>query len=664
MATANPKPVEELTAADSEESAESTSAATNNEESAEVTSAASNSEETAKKPTAEVDVVSELQALESELPKINVKNTTRLVTLENNLNRYKKFIPEDAADLSKLAEEIKTVLEAKFKSNSEHQATLKTQTEELVIQLESALEAGKSLEALPTWDKIQGNISNTNGDIRQNLQALTLKFKTKINELRDWKIFAATEKKKELIQQIEKLKELDKPPVEKSKLISKMHREWKELGRSNQNEELWQQFKTASDLAYAPCKQFFKERKQVMSANLKARRELCESLEKELKNFQENLPSTADLGKLLKNSEELWKKHAPIEQSRIKPLQKRYYATVNQLRKMRKEGSRGSAKRKTELIEKAKALLQLEDRSQAMSEAKQLQQEWKSAGQSSYKEDKAFWEQFRAVCDEIFARRGGGGNEANRGGKSNEKFAESQKKLEEFLNAIEEMLKLQDEELRAAKSDYQNLQQSFVSALDQIQSKAKNKFRERFNNLKRKLDTRFKSLPDKKSQALLELLQKCLGYLRPLESKLLNSKEADFDAARQSFSEDEWSALVQDSDSSQLEPLLERVNLLRGAKDSQDYQAAAENASNQLRELCIEAEIRAGAETPEDDQAKRMEIQLTQLKQGFGKRQPDRESNIKFVRQSRIKCLCVGPIAEQDQQLFSSRLEKSLQRLI
>ena len=652
MATANAKQTEELTeSAPSEElePAKQGDPEAPQADTAKVDAVSSN---------AEIDAAAELRVVETELQSVSFKNTTRLVTLENNLNRFRKFIPEGEEELTQLAEQIKTTLQEKFISNSEHQTKLKEQTEELVKQLGTALEAGKSLEALPTWDKIQGNISNTNGEIRQGLQTLTLDFKTKINELRDWKIFAATEKKKELIQQMEALKDSKSQPGEKSKQISKLHKEWKELGRSNQNEELWQQFKNVSDTAYEPCKQYFKERKQIMAANLKARRELCEQLEEKLTGFESSTPNPSEVSKELKSAEEFWKKHAPVEQSRIKQIQKRYYASINQLRKLRKEGLRSSAKRKSELIEQAKELLKLDDRSEAMSKAKQLQQDWKEAGQSSFKEDKELWEKFRAVCDELFSQKDKARSE------SKAKTSETQKQLEELLSRLENLLPLESEELRASKPEYQNLQQSFVRALDELHAKAKGKFRDRFNNLKRKLDTRIRSLPDKKSQALLELLKKCLAFLQPLEVKLLKAKGEDFDTSRKSFDEAQWNELIQDSDEQQLALLQERVTLIKEAKDADSYQSAAIAATDQLRELCIEAEIRAGTETPVDDQAKRMELQLSQLKKGFGQKQPDRDSNIKFVHQSRINCLCLGPISQEDQQLFSARLENSLQRLI
>ncbi|MCG8413987.1 MAG: DUF349 domain-containing protein [Pseudomonadales bacterium] len=610
-----------------------------------------------KKPD-DLDLSKELAGLQTELEKLSPKNTTRLVTIENNLNRFRKFIGEQEQELMTSAETIRESLQQKFAVNAEHQVSLKEQTLALIQQLEVALGEGKSIDALPTWDKIQGNISNTNGSIRQELQGLTQAFKTKINELRDWKIFAATEKKKELIQQMDKLKESRMQPGDKSKHISRLHKEWKELGRSNQNEELWQQFKLSSDAAYEPCKEYFKQRKQLMASNLKARRELCDELEVLAKSYGEQEPATSELNKQLKLAEEKWKKYAPVEQSRIKPLQKRYYAALNQLRKLRRDKLKSSAKLKSDIVERARGLLSLDDRKQAMSEAKRLQQEWKQAGQSTYKEDKEYWEKFRSICDEIFAGRDKQQTER----KAN--IEQAQKTIDELLDSLEKISTLDDDELRSSKSRYQDIQQSFASALDKIHGKFRNKYRDRFNNYKRKLDTRIKSLPDKKSQLLLNIIHRCLEYLRPLETKVLASETPDLETVQNSFDSEHWKSLAENNGSEYISLLQQRAQLLCSAKDISHYQSAANDASEQLKLLCIEAEIRAGAESPEADQATRMEIQLSQLKQGFGQRQQDRDGNVKFMQQSRMKCLCLGPVSQQQQQVFSERLEKSLQRLV
>ena len=219
--------------------------------------------------------------------------------------------------------------------------------------------------------------------------------------------------------------------ADRSKHISKMHEEWKSLGRSNQNEQLWREFKQLSDKAYEPCKEYFKQRKQLMATNFAKRREICEQLEGELGKLDAEAElNISDVNKLLNETDKLWKSHAPIEQAKIKPLQKRYYAAINQLRKTRKQSLRGNAAQKLEFITQANALTAHEDNQHAMREAKRLQQEWKKIGPTSFKEDKQYWDDFRAACDKIFAKRN---DEAN---VQRESHQAAENKLGEMLQAL------------------------------------------------------------------------------------------------------------------------------------------------------------------------------------------------------------------------------------
>jgi hypothetical protein len=392
-----------------------------------------------------IDFAAEITALSTELESLNFKNTTRLVTAENRVNRLRKLIPADETELVARHTTLATALSAKLEENGKHQLQLETATRALTASLEKALADGQSHEALPAWDKIQGNLSNTSGEIRARIKELIAPFKTKIDELRDWKIFAATEKKKELIQHMQQLFESKMNAGDKAKRISKFHAEWKTLGRSNQNEELWAQFKMFSDKAYEPCKEYFKQRKQQMAENFKARKALIESLEQETERLKENEVDVATLNKLLNSAEADWKRYAPVEQSKIKPLQKRYYNLVNRIRKHRKDLTRGNSQKKKDLIQRAEQLLELEDKQQAMNTAKQLQQEWKTAGPTSFKEDKKLWEQFRVACDKIFAKRS----------EEREQRAASIKQAEQELNLILKKLsaltEMDDESLRNAR---------------------------------------------------------------------------------------------------------------------------------------------------------------------------------------------------------------------
>ena len=109
--------------------------------------------------------------------------------------------------------------------------------------------------------------------------------------------------------------------------------------------------------------------------------------------------------------------------------------------------------------------------------------------------------------------------------------------------------------------------------------------------------------------------------------------------------------------------LQKRAATITACSRIEEAQQASEEVNEQLRELCIQAEIRANADSPEQDQSKRMELQLQQLKQGFGQAQKNGGDNLQFIQQSRLNILCLGPITANKRSTYADRLDKSLQRL-
>ena len=605
------------------------------------------------------DFAAEITALSAELEALSFQNTTRLVTVENRVNRLRKLIPAEQTELLANHANLAAALSTKFEENGGHQLQLETATRELTATLERAFADGQSHEALPAWDKIQGNLSNTSGEIRARIKALIAPFKTKIDELRDWKIFAATEKKKELIQHMHQLIESKMNAGDKAKRISKFHAEWKILGRSNQNEELWAQFKQFSNKAYEPCKEYFKQRKQQMAENYKARKALIESLEQEIERFKETDIDVATLNKLLSSTDADWKRYAPVEQSRIKTLQKRYYDLVIKIRKQRKNLSRVNLDKKKDLIQRAEQLLELEEKQQAMNTAKQLQQEWKTAGPTSFKEDKRLWEQFRAVCDKIFSKRS---EERDQRAAS---IKQAEQELNQILNKLSALTELNDEDLRKARADFNEQVQAFSGALDQRIRKQRSKLLDRFNNLKRSLDTRFRTLPDKKSQQLMDRINAGIGHLVDVEDKLLKcTDEAAFEKARSEFDAEAWQQLELTGKETFDSLLQARASLIQSSQNAANYASQSQQAETTLRELCIALEIRAGVDTPESDQARRMALQLSQLQTIFGQSKPSQQENTRLAQDSRLRSLCIGPLAYEKSGQLRERLQLSLQRLL
>lgn len=602
----------------------------------------------------------DLPQFEQQLAKLSFKHTDGLNALRNSLNRVRKTVAAETPDLAALADTLHNKLSEKLEKNHIHQEQLKAATMVLLEQLQQALDTGQSHDALPAWDKIQGNINNTSGKIRAALQKLANVHKAKLNELRNWKTFAATEKKKELITQMQHLLETKMHAADLSRHISKMHEEWKSLGRSNQNEQLWRDFKKLSDKAYEPCKEYFKQRKQVMATNYQKRREICDQLEAEIAKLDaETDPNIAEINKLLSDADNLWKDHAPIEQSKIKPLQKRYYAAINQLRKSRKQSLRGNSVQKQELIAQANALTEHADIQHAMREAKRLQQEWKKIGPTSFKEDRKYWEDFRAACDKIFAKRNIEANAERDTRKQNEN------KLGDILQSLESILQLEDEAFRTARNDYQTLAQQFSNSIDPHQRNQLKRTLEQFNGIKRRIDSRFKSLPDKKQLQLKNSVLEKARFLQDIESKLLLCKDdAEFANIKATIDAAMWQSLAAGIHGKYDDILNTRMQKIMDASTLQSLHKLAEKCADQARALCIELEIRANVETPKEDQGLRMQIQLDQLKNGFGKLKAEPKDNSTYALDIELQSYCLGPLELNAQQQLSQRMAGAIKKLV
>lgn len=610
------------------------------------------------KPAPEPATLEQLNAYGESLSKLSFKNTVMLYELRGHLNRAKKSLPEGEATLLDQTLAMLTEIEKRLEKNKEFQDQLDSATKEMLAGLEKHLEAGKSEEALPLWDKIQGNISNTSGKIRAELHGLANQHKAKIEELRDWRIFAATEKKKEMIVQMQNLIDSKMHASDRSKRITAMHKEWKTHGRSNQNEELWKEFKTLSDKAYEPCKEHFKQRKLLMAENLKKRRALCEKLEQETPALAEEPVNISAVNKLLKSAEEEWKKYAPVEQSKIKSLQKRYYELLNNLRKLRRTEMRDNAKAKQKCIDEAVELAAMEDNKQAMRDAKALQQRWKTIGPTSFKEDRKYWDEFRSACDKIFEHRNQEAKELQA------TLKQCEDNLKVLLGKLEELSLLDDEAFRASRSEYQTLAQQFSNELDPRLKQQRKIFTEQFNSVKRKIDMRFKALPDKKLLQLKEKMSAKIAFLENVETALLDIANVDdFTKYLLKLDPKEWSSLGKVGNDNLDKLLDERWQKLQKLKNPNALAALVQEQTLFLKRQCIELEIRANIESPEQDQGTRMEIQLAQLKNAFGKSKPDRAENKAHGKRIEMESLCWGPIEKNEVAALEARLSAAIVRL-
>ena len=629
------------------------------------------------------DPVAELAVIDPLLVALSPKRTSEINTLGNRLGEIRKQLPADAETAKQRGLELHARMVELLAENKRHQEAMSTSAHSALEELKAALDAGNSEASLAAWDKAQSAMAPLSGKLRTAVQKQLNEHRTRYQELKDWKLFASAEKKKELIGAMELLVASSSQPAERAKAISAAHKEWKSLGRSQQNESLWKKFKKLSDEAYAPCKEHFKQRQGALSENYDKRVLLCDELEAELSRLKapsadeaSEIGSAEDnaekartqeqrqashIAKLINDAQERWKATAPVEQSKIKALKKRFYDALNALRKLRRGVSQQNAERKQQLIELAQALAENENRGEAMKAAKELQRQWKEVGPSTHKEDQGYWKEFRAACDSIFAREPGAQRTSD---KPPLDAKQTHAEVNGLLDSLESLLALTDEEFRQARGQVQDLAQAFSAALDPRLGNRRKPLSERFNTLKRRLDTRYKALPDKRQQQRISAVSALCESLSNFEARLQSAADAEaFKSLQQEFDENAWGELER-PDSEQLGTLLDaRLKALKQAKDAQALAQLGKDAEQAARRLCTEIEISANAETPAEDKALRMQLQLEQLKAAFGQAKKSAADVVKHAREEELRLQCLGPLPSELRTVLSKRFAAAAAKL-
>ena len=612
----------------------------------------------------------DLIALKTEFDTLTAKRTALLASAAKRLNKlfhkdgWPQSLPHSELFTQCLAleEQARKLLER----NAAYLEKLHTDSVAHIAALEQHIEQGQVNDAQRLWDKVQGAIKNADESLKKQLQDLLAPFKPRITELVDWKNFAATEKKKELIAQMQALAEGTVHAAEKAKKIKALQDEWKKLGHSVQNDVLWTQFNELSHKAFEPCKEYFKERKSKLQSNLDERNKICAQLEELLPTLTPENLNIANLNKIESKALEDWKLYAPVEQTRIKKLQKRFNTVLTDLRQFKRKALLGNATRKLELITQAVQLDTLENVQEAMAEAKKLQNTWKTIGPSPFKDDRNHWNAFRAACDKIFTKRPkepaprpqSAGKPADRtGDKPRNIDSPAVAASKDILSKIRQLTTLVGEELLQSRRSFTELKDTFRESLTADLKHEKRPLQEQFDKLCIQYESKLKAAPDKKSLQLIGQARAKADFCNALEQGALAGKTLDdADALGE-----KWQGLGRLADLLQDQSLEQRFHALTHGVDAKVLKKHARDNEDKARELCISAEIHAGIDSPDADKALRMQVQLKQLKSSFGK--GSGKSPAQLVADLEMQLLCLGPLDGAVRAGFEARVGKARAKL-
>jgi len=449
------------------------------------------------------------------------------------------------------------------------------------------------------------------GELPKNLASKLEDFEAQLVKLGDWHEFAVTPKKEALIAEMQSLASSNMDPEALASKIHDLQDSWKEVskGGQQQDDDLWQQFQQASETAFAPCREFFEAQARARETNLAKRGEMVEQLRSYLSSYDWDNAVWKDVEQTLKVARQEWQTYWPVPRKAGNELQKTFESLMEELFGKITAEHENNKQAKQALIDQAQVLAASSDNRAAVEAIKQLQAQWKTIGKSWHKEDQQLWQAFREQCDAIFAAR----NQAMDSAKA-ERLA-LQQQAEGLIAKLESYMSLDLSELRAGKSEVDTIKAEFA-ALQLPREQAKN-LETRFGKALVALDTKEANAYQlAKSQAWEQLLSTA-DAIRQYELALIPLTDKT-KLAEQYQTLEQTIASAQGWPSGSQQQLLQRL-----ARAAQLTPAVQTQNTEQLRTLCIRAEIFADRPSPQEDRQLRMSYQVQQMQQAFGQRDQD-----------------------------------------
>lgn len=214
-------------------------------------------------------------------------------------------------------------------------------------------------------------------------------------------------KKRALIARAVELKDVE-DLAEAAREINRLHKEWKDIGivSPEKSEELWNEFKAASDKFNSYKNDHLDEIKDQEKTNYDLKIKLCEDAEA-LSEEEDWKSASERFQKMLED----WKEIGPVPRRKTKKIWQRFkkamdnfYARKRQHVKEIRSDEKDNLQKKRDLIDLVKTLHEAEDAQEAMAKVKEIQQEFNAVGFVPIKYKDKIYKQFKEVCDIVYKR--------------------------------------------------------------------------------------------------------------------------------------------------------------------------------------------------------------------------------------------------------------------
>ena len=582
-------------------------------------------------------------------------NTQQLLDLKKKLDKAAKGLewpdeipaPEELQLVHKANRSFEALRNKAVQKENEAIGNLK----QLLDKLDTAIKEGSLKPANKLLGDAQKWVKHIPIRSAQQYQKELRSYAARVNELRDWQGFAVLPKKEQLCTQMESLVGVEMDPQELANRVQRLQKEWKSLGYAKEGQELWERFSEAAEKAYEPCKAYFENLAEIRHKNLQAREQVVVQLNDYLQQFDFSQADWVAVNQVYETAKQEWRQYSPVERKAGKDIQERFNQLLDELRgKLSEEWNRNKQQRE-ELIARAEALIEEGDLAKAIDEAKGLQRQWKDTGMVARRDENKLWKRFRGACDKIFERRDHERQVAE---------DERQKNLSEANHVIELIEHLSDSEtmtVAESQKEFAQLQKRF-SDLKALPKDHYDDVKKRYQAVCDRFMEGVKVAQAAAQKAQVARLWQVMSQLDQMEA---NWVEQAADTQAQLDLSSEINIEGNDGLSRGLQDRHKNLKNLMAAGESPQASQLQNNA-DQLRALCIQLEIAAGVDSPQQDQQQRMELQVSRLSNGLAQRE-QREGVADQVFKLQQQWCDIGPAPTQARAEYTKRFVEVLKQI-
>ena len=288
----------------------------------------------------------------------------------------------------------------------------------------------------------------------------------------------------EKAEALEDVKELKDAIIQ----LNELHNEFKHTGPvpRDQQENIWQRFKAASDKVYARRKEYNVVLKKQLDSNLEIKQKIAEEAQVFIDFTSDRIKEWNTKSREIMELQKSWERAGGLPREKAKEVNKRfwgafkvYFNNKNKFFKKIDSERIDNLKLKEELVSKASELKDSSEWEITAKALKDLQKEWKELGPVPEKFRNEIYQKFKEACDYFFNKRRESTSAAEKDFEVNllqkQEIIRKIRMLTESGSGIEEMKNLQHSYFTIGyvpKSSISSLQKEFNEAIDEFLEKS------------------------------------------------------------------------------------------------------------------------------------------------------------------------------------------------